>query len=204
MTAKPGAGSRQRVPLFPLRTVLYPGGPLPLRIFETRYLDMISRCIRDDTPFGVVLIREGSETGPAKTVDVGTLARVSDWYQGSDGLLGVTALGERRFRLLSSEIQQDKLTVGDIELLDRDAEVPLPDDCQGMAQVLAGVLGNLGKLYETLDKHYEDAGWVSFRFAEILPLAAADKQQYLELQDPIERLRKLKTVLKKMGSEDRK
>ena len=83
-----------RVPLFPLSTVLFPGGPLPLRIFEARYVDMISRCMKDDSPFGVVLIREGDEVGPAKTHDIGTLARIVDWYQGSDGLLGVTARGE--------------------------------------------------------------------------------------------------------------
>ena len=81
------------VPLFPLSTVLFPGGPLPLRIFEARYLDMIGERVKNDAPFGVLLIREGRETGSATTFDVGTLARVTDWYQGSDGLLGVTALG---------------------------------------------------------------------------------------------------------------
>ena len=83
-----------KVPLFPLSTVLYPGGPLPLRIFEPRYLDMISDCLKNDRPFGVLLIRSGSETGPATTYEVGTLARITDWYQGSDGLLGITAVGE--------------------------------------------------------------------------------------------------------------
>jgi len=78
--------------------VLFPGGPLPLRIFEQRYLDMISSCLKNDSPFGVLLIREGAEVGPATTYDVGTLARITDWYQGSDGLLGVTATGSRRFR----------------------------------------------------------------------------------------------------------
>ena len=82
------------VPLFPLHTVLYPGGPLPLRVFEARYLDMISHCLKSETNFGVVLIREGKETGPVTMHEVGTLARITDWYQGSDGLLGVTAIGE--------------------------------------------------------------------------------------------------------------
>ena len=89
------------VALFPLSTVLYPGGPLPLRIFEPRYLDMISDCLKNDKPFGVLLIRSGSDTGPATTYEVGTLARITDWYQGSDGLLGITAVGEQRFRLIS-------------------------------------------------------------------------------------------------------
>lgn len=187
-----------KVPLFPLRTVLYPGGPLPLRIFEARYLDMISGCLKTESPFGVVLIRDGSETGPAKTYDVGTLAKITDWYQGSDGLLGVTALGESRFRLQSSTRQEDGLLIGDIELIDSETPVALPEDYQGMAQILAGVLGNLGRLYEPLDKNYADAGWVSFRFAEILPIAPEEKQSCLEIDDPIERLHMVKQVLREV------
>ena len=79
-----------RIPLFPLNTVLFPGGPLPLRIFETRYIDMISERMREDAPFGVLLIKEGHEAGPASTYEIGTLARITDWYQGSDGLLGIS------------------------------------------------------------------------------------------------------------------
>ena len=92
-----------KVSLFPLRTVLYPGGPLPLRVFEPRYLDMICESLKGERPFGVVLIRHGSETGRASTFDVGTLASITDWYQGSDGVLGVTAVGGERFRVLSTE-----------------------------------------------------------------------------------------------------
>lgn len=191
-----------KCPLFPLRTVLYPGGPLPLRIFEARYLDMISNCLKTESPFGVLLIREGGETGPAVTYDVGTMARITDWYQGSDGLLGVTAIGEQRFRLLSAERQSDGLNVGEVELLEEEPAVALPNEFQSMSQILAGVLGNLGKLYESLDSKYEDAGWVSYRFAEILPISPDDKQQYLEIEDPIERLRRVRDVLREVrGSE---
>ena len=190
------------MPLFPLRTVLYPGGPLPLRIFEPRYLDMISSCMKTDTPFGVLLIREGTETGPATTYDVGTLARITDWYQGSDGLLGITAVGEQRFRLLGSERQQDGLNIGSIELIDKEMPAALPDEYEPMAQILAGVLGNLGRLYETLDKNYEDAGWVSYRFAEILPIAAEEKQSCLEIEDPIERLKMVRDVLREVKGSD--
>ena len=187
-----------KVPIFPLRTVLYPGGPLPLRIFEARYLDMISSCLKTESPFGVVLIRDGSETGPADTYDVGTLAKITDWYQGSDGLLGVTAVGESRFRLMSASRQDDGLNIGEIELIDNETPVALPEEYQGMAQILAGVLGNLGRLYEPLDKNYSDAGWVSFRFAEILPIAPEEKQSCLEIDDPIERLRMVQDVLREV------
>ena len=154
-----------QVALFPLRTVLYPGGPLPLRIFEPRYLDMISKCLKNDSPFGVLLIRSGSETGAASTYDIGTLARITDWNQGSDGLLEITAVGEQRFRLLSSSRQADGLNIGTIELLAEEAGPTLPDEYKPLAQILSGVLDDLGRLYETLDRNYDDdqtrsaSGW---------------------------------------------
>lgn len=189
-----------RIPLFPLRTVLYPGGPLPLRIFETRYIDMISSCLKNDAPFGVVLIREGAETGPASTYELGTLARITDWYQGSDGLLGVTAIGDRRFRLLSAERQADGLNVGEVERLEPESSVELPPEFLPLAEILKGVLDSLGKLYESLDKQYEDAGWLSYRFAEILPVSPEEKQRYLGIDDPLERLSRISVVLKQLRS----
>ena len=189
-----------RVPLFPLNTVLFPGGPLPLRIFEARYLDMISRCMKDDSPFGVVLIREGGEVGPAATYDIGTLARIVDWYQGSDGLLGVTARGERRFRVLSSHREADGLNVADIELLPEESEVPLPEQYRPMATILSGVLDDLGRLYEDLERRLDDAGWVTNRFVEILPIDLAEKQLCLEQSNPVERLRLVQEVLKHVRS----
>jgi Lon protease-like protein len=191
-----------KIPLFPLRSVLYPGGPLPLRIFETRYLDMISACLKNDSRFGVVLIRNGTETGPASTHSVGTVARISDWYQGSDGLLGITALGEDRFRLLSSERQADGLNIGEIECLGSDPTKVLPDDCKPLAHILAGVLDDLGKLYDSLDKHYDNAGWVAYRFAEVLPISAEQKQSCLEMEEPLERLAMMREVLQTVRGTD--
>jgi len=185
-----------QVPLFPLSTVLFPGGPLPLRIFEARYVDMVGRCLKDDTPFGVLLIREGGEVGQATTYDVGTLARIVDWYQGSDGLLGITARGEQRFRLLSSHREPDGLNVGEIEVLPDEIQVPLPDEYRPMATILSGVLDDLGRLYEDLDRRLDDAGWVTNRFVEILPIDLAEKQQCLEQSDPRARLRLVHEVLK--------
>ncbi|MFQ5982706.1 MAG: LON peptidase substrate-binding domain-containing protein, partial [Woeseiaceae bacterium] len=177
-----------KVPLFPLRTVLYPGGPLPLRIFEPRYLDMISDCLKRDAPFGVLLIRSGSETGPAATYEVGTLARITDWYQGSDGLLGVTAIGEQRFRLRSSQRQPDGLNIGEIELLEPESHHSLPEEYKPLAHILAGILDDLGRLYASLDRQYDDAGWVGYRFAEILPITPEQKQSCLEAGDAMARL----------------
>ena len=184
-----------QVPLFPLNTVLFPGGPLPLRIFEARYVDMVSNCLKNDAPFGVLLIRDGGETGPATTHEIGTLARIVDWYQGSDGLLGVTAVGEQRFRLLGSHRQDDGLNLGDIELLDQEPATQLPDEYREMATILAGVLDDLGRLYESLDRRMDDAGWVTSRFVEILPIDLEQKQRCLESSDPVERLRIVKDLL---------
>ena len=172
-----------QVPLFPLNTVLFPGGPLPLRIFEPRYLDMISACMKDDAPFGVLLIRDGAETGPATTWDVGTLAKVADWYQGSDGILGITAIGTDRFRLLSAERQPDGLNVGNIKLLQPPPLMEVPAEFAGLPNILETVLDDLGRLYENLERRPDDARWVAWRFAEILPIGLEEKQAMLETDD---------------------
>ena len=99
-----------QLPLFPLHTVLFPGGPLPLRIFEARYLDMVSQCLQEDSGFGVCMIRHGREVGePASTENMGVVARIVDWHQRHDGLLGITAIGEQRFRIASVRIQDNQL-----------------------------------------------------------------------------------------------
>ncbi len=184
-----------QIPLFPLNTVLFPGGPLPLRIFEARYIDMISERMRSAAPFGVVLIHEGQEAGAASTYTVGTLAHITDFYQGSDGLLGVTAIGEQRFRIKSTSRMPDGLNVAEVEILPDEEPLQLPDDFKGLAEILEGVLDDLGRLYESLERRYDDAGWVSYRFVEILPLDLDQKQYCLEKADPVERLRIVNELL---------
>ena len=185
-----------QVPLFPLNAVLFPGGPLPLRIFEPRYLTMVSDCVRNDTTFGVLLIREGAEAGAATTHEIGTLARVADWYQVSDGLLGITAIGEHRFRVVSSHREPNGLNFGNIEILPEEPAMPLPEEYRSMPHILAGVLDDLGRLYESLERHMDDAAWVTSRFVEILPMDLEQKQLCLESSDPAERLRIVQDLLK--------
>ncbi|MGI9330095.1 MAG: LON peptidase substrate-binding domain-containing protein [Gammaproteobacteria bacterium] len=189
------------IPLFPLRTVLFPGGPLPLRVFEPRYLDMVSSCMKTETEFGVMLIREGSEVGEARLMQVGTRARITDWYQGSDGILGVTAMGTERFTLQSAEQQADGLYLGTVTVLPPDPPAPLPEDYQSLASLLEAVIEDLGKLYEPVPKHYDDAGWVAARFAEILPIELEQKQQCLEMENPIERLEFVRPLLRSIRQE---
>lgn len=184
-----------RIPIFPLNTVLFPGGPLPLRIFEPRYIDMVSACMKADSPFGVLLIRHGNEVGPATTFELGTLAKITDFYQGSDGLLGITAIGLQRFRLLSSSRQADGLNVGEVELIPAESPMRLPDEYSALPHMLGNVLGDLGRLYEVIDWHMDDAVWVGYRFLEILPIDLEQKQASLESSDTAGRLRLVDALL---------
>ncbi|MBT8111161.1 MAG: LON peptidase substrate-binding domain-containing protein [Gammaproteobacteria bacterium] len=183
------------VPLFPLRTVLFPGGPLPLRIFESRYIDMISQCMKSDSPFGVLLIRDGNEAGPATTHEVGTLATITDWYQGSDGLLGVTAVGGSRFRLVSGRQQANGLNIGEIDVIPPEPAMPLPSEYASLRKILEGVLDDLGRLYESLERRFDDAVWVTYRLVEILPIELEEKQQFLESCDTLARLKLIDELL---------
>ena len=184
MSTAPGTS----IALFPLNIVLFPDGPLPLRIFETRYVDMVRRCMRGDLSFGVVLIREGGEVGPAETFDVGTLARITDFDQLPDGLLGLSCVGERRFRVVKRSVQSDGLNLGDVEWLAMEPTVSVPERHARLADLLRSVLPQLGEVYTDIDMRLDDAAWVGHRLAEILPIPLPEKQTYLEMDDPVQRL----------------
>jgi len=188
--------SHQWTALFPLRTVLFPDGPLPLRVFEPRYLDMVSRCMRDDQPFGVILLLAGAETGAARTASIGTLARIVDWYQGSDGILGITALGTTRFELGEVDQQDDGLYLGRLTPLAPEPAVELPGKYRPMAELLSVILDDLGKLYGGRQRRLDDAAWVGCRFAEILPMPLEQKQHCLQLTDPLARLEFVRPMLR--------
>lgn len=181
------------LPLFPLNIVLFPDGSLPLRIFETRYIDMVRRCMREGTGFGVVLIRTGREAGAGKIsfFEVGTHAEIVDFHQMQDGLLGLSCIGKRRFRILRHSQQADGLHVADVEWLMVEPELEVPPRHARLPELLRTVLPQLGEVYTGIDMRLTDAAWVGQRLAEILPLPLADKQSYLELDDPIERLDRL-------------
>jgi Lon protease-like protein len=184
------------LPLFPLNTVLFPGGLLPLRIFEPRYLDMVGRCMREGTDFGVVLIVEGEESGAvAAMAGVGTGARVVDFSRLPDGLLGVMCRGSRRFRLLKHGVQSDGLRVGEIEWLAETGPDAIAEEHRPLALVLRRVLQELGDTARHLDADFDDADWVSNRLAEFLPLERSDQQALLELRDAQERMRRLAPLI---------
>jgi Lon protease-like protein len=176
------------VPLFPLRTVLFPGGSLRLRIFEPRYLNLVSRCLREEIGFGVVLIRQGAEVGPAVTCEVGTLARITDWYTLSDGLLGITALGTERLRIHRSRREADGLVVGEVTMLGAEREAALEERHTAAVAALQSLSALANEPIAEAQWRPDDASWVAARLAELLPASSAEKQSWLELDDPLERL----------------
>ena len=186
------------LPLFPLRTVLFPGGLLPLRIFETRYVDMVSHCMREGSEFGVLLIKDASsaETGPVtELASIGTSARIVDFNALPGGLLGLMCRGARRFRLLSRRLQSDGLHVGSVEWLNEPPPSALAPDHRPLARVVRRVLRELGDTARHLDADFEDAGWVSNRLAEFLPLERGAQQELLEQGDAQERMRALAPLI---------
>lgn len=197
------ASAAAEIPLFPLNTVLFPGGPLPLRIFEARYLDMVRRCIREHRSFGVVRIRTGQEVGAVTTTaEIGTSARIADFYPLPDGLLGIDCRGERRFRLLRRWRLGDGLNVGEVEWFPDEGHVSLPVGYRHLAQILRTVLPELGEVYQSVPKRYDDAGWVGCRLAEILPMSLNDRQVCLEISDPLVLLERLAPMIRRQRREE--
>jgi Lon protease-like protein len=188
------------IPLFPLNTVLFPDGPLPLRIFETRYVDMVRYCMREHCAFGVVLIRGGSEVGvgsAGETSAMGTTARIVDFNALPDGLLGITCQGERKFTVAKQWQQEDGLHVADVEFAAPEAPADLPLEYHHLGELLRKVLPELGELYANVPQYFSNASWVSCRLAEILPIALSEKQYCLELDDPIARLARLNPLIRR-------
>ena len=200
-SAAPGSSTAAEpapTPLFPLNTVLFPGGPLPLRIFETRYVDMVRHCMRERCPFGVVLIRAGAEVGAvADMAEVGTTARIVDFNPLPDGLLGITCIGERKFRVLRHWQRNDGLNLGAIEMLPQEERIDLPEEFRHLGVLLRKVLPELGDLYASTPRHPDDAAWVGYRLGEILPVSLSEKQHCLEIDDPLVRLARLNPLIRR-------
>jgi len=223
-TAAPAPPTLLQLPLFPLQTVLFPGGLLPLQIFEVRYLDMIARRYRDGEPFGVVCLREGSEVRkPAPAAkpsgeafareaffSVGTLARITEFERAQPGLIMIRSIGTRRFRVCRSAQQQFGLWVGDVELLADDAMVAVPDDLAFTRNVLQGLVHNIERSIEPSGRAgveaplrqpylWDDCGWLANRWCELLPLRPDLKQRLLALDSPVLRLELVADILGELG-----
>lgn len=178
------------IAIFPLTSVLFPeGGRFSLRIFEPRYIAMVTDCLKHEKPFGVCLIESGKEIGKAAlSYQVGTLAKIIDWGQTNKGVLTVEALGTQRFKILASEVQSDQLTVARLELFEDEANTPIPEHLSHLATMLEGYLKHAGQFQRGDEKRLLDAAWVSYRLAEGLSMDSVLQQRLLEMHDPLERL----------------
>jgi uncharacterized protein len=196
------------LPLFPLSTVLFPDGVLPLQIFEVRYLDMISHCLTEDSDFGVVLLTHGHEVRSPQAherfVASGTLASVQDTTASAPGLLQVVCRGGARFEVLAAERRSNGLWMGEVQLVEGDHDVRIPSELRGAADALDRVLASL----QDVPQHrwpiqppfrLDDCGWVSNRWCELLPLPNQQKHNMLMLDNPVIRLELLHDVLDEHG-----
>ena len=193
----------ETLPLFPLRTVLFPGGVLPLRIFEPRYVDMIGRCMREGTGFGVVLIRTGVEARLDREDEqpdvftVGTEARIVDFNQADNGLLGIVVNGYRKFTVRATHEQDDHLMLGEVEFHPEEPAGELLDEHEPLVSVLQQLMDHplVKKLNVEVD--FDQARSVSFRLADLLPIEPEIKQSLLQLRWPRERLTELRRIVGK-------
>lgn len=198
------------LPLFPLGTVLFPGGVLPLRVFEVRYLDMIGKCHKAGAPFGVVALTQGREVRaagapPEQLAPVGTLAHLTAFEQAQPGLLLVRCRGEQRFRIDRPSQLKHGLWVADVTLLPADRPLTVPDDLQHAVRALKQVYANLrvqspdAPLPALGSEQYDDCGWVANRWCELLPLPVDTRQRLMSLDNPLLRLELVADTLSKTG-----
>jgi len=185
------------IPLFPLHTVLFPGGYLPLRIFEQRYLDMVRECSAKGSCFGICLIGNSENPNrPATHLRVGTSAEICDFTTLDDGLLGITARGRQKFIIQTTRMRDNGLLMAEVELLNETDVVDVPDQYSVLSMVAARFMELMGDQYPDFQpQQLQDAGWVGYRLAELLPLENKEKQLLLQIGDPLERLQLLIDVL---------
>ncbi|MCU1754419.1 LON peptidase substrate-binding domain-containing protein [Pseudomonas helleri] len=192
-----------KLPLFPLSTVLFPGCVLDLQVFEARYLDMIARCMKQGSGFGVVCILEGSETGDIEPdiAGIGCEARVSDFQKQENGLLGIRVEGGRRFEVLNTELQRDNLLVADVHWLDEIPEQPLQEEDQDLLALLKALAEH--PMVAALNMSTEVTGQQSLanQLAYLLPFAEEDKVDLLQVDDPQQRLDGIQALLEEMQGE---
>ena len=194
----------ESLPLFPLRTVLFPRGVLPLKVFEQRYIEMTKACLRDERPFGVCLITRGDEVARAdgampEIASVGTLARITNVDMPQMGILHVATAGGTRFEVRSHAPDSLGVLVATVTMIDDEPAHSLAQTYAPLARLLEVIAARLGSRNFPQESRYEDASWVGYRLAELLPLPLSIKQSMLEINDANVRLAALKQFLERQG-----
>ena len=188
------------LPLFPLGSVLFPDGTLPLRVFEARYVDMTRECMKNGRPFGVCLIREGHEVGaPAVPHDIGCLAEIHDWDMEQLGVLSIRTRGTIRFRIQSTRPQSNGLIRATAVPIEPDDAVIVHEQFAACGAILKAILPRLPADYIAEPHRFADAGWLSNRLAEVLPIQPLARQRLMELDDPEMRLTIIQRYLAEQG-----
>lgn len=189
---------RLELPLFPLNSVLFPDGRLRLKVFEARYLDMAAACLRLEQPFGVCLIKQGGEVGPAALPEaVGCHARIVTADMDTPGVMLLEVRGEGRFVVESTRLEANQLLVGQVRDKDDEARLPVPAACRAALDFLNTLAARAPEA--GLDEIRDDATWVGFRLAELLPLKAGARQAMLEMNDAVKRLEILLEFMRRNG-----
>ena len=185
------------IPLFPLHTVLFPDGYLKLRIFEQRYIDMVRECSLKACCFGVCLINNPEDSNrPANHMRVGTTAEICDFSTLDDGLLGITAHGRQKFIISKTRMRDNGLLMAEVEILDETGLIDVPDEYSVLSMITGRFMEQMGGNYPSFQPQLlQDANWVGYRLAELLPLDINEKQVLLQISDPLERLQMLLEVL---------
>jgi Lon protease-like protein len=194
------------LPLFPLKTVLFPGGMLPIKVFEQRYIDMSAACMKEDAPFGVCLLKSGDEVakpGAARAsiefAEIGTLARITQCDVPQLGILHLRTEGGARFKVQSHSTGDDGLVTGQVVPIAPEPAASLPDVYAPLAELLELLITRVGRENFAGEPATGDASWVSYRLAELLPLPLAIKQSMLEINDSNVRLQVIAQFLKEQG-----
>lgn len=185
------------IPLFPLHTVLFPDGYLKLRIFEQRYIEMVRECSSRGCCFGVCLINNTENSNQAANhMRVGTTAEISDFCTLDDGLLGITAHGRQKFIVQKTRMRDNGLLMAEVEIMDQPGPVDIPNQYSVLSMITGRFMEQVGKNYPSFQPQLlQDADWVAYRLAEMLPLDNSEKQGFLQINDPLERLQLLLEVL---------
>lgn len=181
--------------LYPLPTVVFPGGIMPLRIFEPRYLDLVAMCMKGSTGFGVCAERPSNSGGFSVPHRVGTLVEIIDFERLDDGFLGITVVGRRRFDVLSTRQADNGLWWGTVDFLRDDHDVNCPTEFDTLKQVAAALVEQAGMPWNERTADYDSADWLSARLTELLPFDPATKHALLATSDPVERLRRIQPLV---------
>lgn len=191
-----------RLPLFLLHTVLFPNSRLPLQVFEARYLDMISHALKTSEPFGIALIRQGQEVGgPAQPYGVGTLVQIDNWEMLKPGVLHILARGLKRFAIDAVD-HEGKLAVATVTPLPAEPVIARPTEFAPLADFLRELADRYGDDLMPVPHHFDDAGWLGMRLAQLLPVPNETKQHWLELRDPLARLHEIDAALQALSASD--